>query len=205
MSKSKNEGSRNFYGEYSLEQWINFVLTKEIILPDYQRAFVWEKEDVEDLIDSLKNGLFVPPITIGNYGGKTNYILDGQQRLSAILIAYIGLFPDRDKFKFKDKEYLSTANENDDFSPFIPRIFTSIIDADIYLFGLIYYTIVEGKTISITEKIPFKIKEKVDAFKRNNKHIKSPSALKYLRSRIQTSINIYKNYLISQNNSSDEA
>ena len=45
----------------------------------------------------------------------------------------------------------------------------------------------------------------VDAFKRNNKHIKSPSALKYLRSRIQTSINIYKNYLISQNNSSDEA
>lgn len=205
MSKSKKEGSRNFYGEYSLEQWINFVLTKEIILPDYQRAFVWEKEDVEDLIDSLKNGLFVPPITIGNYGGKTNYILDGQQRLSAILIAYIGLFPDRDKFKFKDKEYLSTANENDDFSPFIPRIFTSIIDADIYLFGLIYYTIVEGKTISITEKIPFKIKEKVDAFKRNNKHIKSPSALKYLRSRIQTSINIYKNYLISQNNSSDEA
>ena len=178
MSKSKKEGSRNFYGEYSLEQWINFVLTKEIILPDYQRAFVWEKEDVEDLIDSLKNGLFVPPITIGNYGGKTNYILDGQQRLSAILIAYIGLFPDRDKFKFKDKEYLSTANENDDFSPFIPRIFTSIIDADIYLFGLIYYTIVEGKTISITEKIPFKIKEKVDAFKRNNKHIKSPSALK---------------------------
>ena len=395
MSKSKKEGSRNFYGEYSLEQWINFVLTKEIILPDYQRAFVWEKEDVEDLIDSLKNGLFVPPITIGNYGGKTNYILDGQQRLSAILIAYIGLFPDRDKFKFKDKEYLSTANENDDLdddedrmpidwqfncfttegqdkesilnkinrskydpvdceldenfwkdtyigfsiiipisdkkpeqqklyssvfrninikgkslsqlesrkslyflkedfdkwfspqfansitinnapidfvrylsllsqykknnedagriaqnyktkmekyyesyilaevnnednflfsqlliadyqqkylalkkhllSPFIPRIFTSIIDADIYLFGLIYYTIVEGKTISITEKIPFKIKEKVDAFKRNNKHIKSPSALKYLRSRIQTSINIYKNYLISQNNSSDEA
>ena len=205
MSKSKKEGSRNFYGEYSLEQWINFVLTKEIILPDYQRAFIWEKEDVEDLIDSLKNGLFVPPITIGNYGGKTNYILDGQQRLSAILIAYIGLFPDRDKFKFKDKEYLSTANENDDFSPFIPRIFTSIIDADIYLFGLIYYTIVEGKTISITEKIPFKIKEKVDAFKRNNKHIKSPSALKYLRSRIQTSINIYKNYLISQNNSSDEA
>jgi len=114
MSKSKKDGSRNFYGEYSLEQWINFMLTKEIILPDYQRAFVWEKEDVEDLIDSLKNGLFVPPVTIGNYDGNTNYILDGQQRLSAILIAYIGLFPDREKFKFRDKEYTFTANENDD-------------------------------------------------------------------------------------------
>ena len=99
MSENKKGGSRNFYGEYSLEQWINFVLTKEIILPDYQRAFVWEKEDVEDLINSLKDGLFVPPVTIGNYGGKANYILDGQQRLSAILIAYIGLFPNREKFK----------------------------------------------------------------------------------------------------------
>ncbi|SUC38068.1 hypothetical protein [Prevotella pallens] len=90
--------------------------------------------------------------------------------------------------------------------PFIPRIFTSIIDADIYLFGLIYYTIVEGKTISSTiERISSEIKEKVDEFKGNNKHTKSPSALKYLRSRIQASINIYRSYLMSQNNSSDEA
>ncbi|SUC38070.1 DUF262 domain-containing protein [Prevotella pallens] len=114
MNTSITKGSRNFYGEYSLEQWIKLILTKEIILPDYQRAFVWEEEDVKELITSLKNGLFVPPITIGNYDGTTNYILDGQQRLSAILIAYIGLFPDREKFKFKDKEYTSTANENDD-------------------------------------------------------------------------------------------
>lgn len=381
MSKSKKDGSRNFYGEYSLEQWINFMLTKEIILPDYQRAFVWEKEDVEDLIDSLKDGLFVPPVTIGNYGGNTNYILDGQQRLSAILIAYIGLFPDREKFKFRDKEYTFTANENDDlddeedrmpiewqfnsftaeghdkesilnkidrskydpvdykldenfwkdayigfsliipisdkkpeqqklyssvfrninikgkslsqlesrkslyflrddfdqwFSPqfannitinnapidFVrylsllsqyknngdagriaqnyktklekyyesyilaevnkdgnslfslllqsnrqncfqmlekclqaenfPKKFNSIIDADIYLFGLIYYTIAKGKTISITEQILSEVQEKIREIKKDNKHTKSPSALKYLRSRIQTSIDVYE-------------
>lgn len=381
MSENKKGGSRNFYGEYSLEQWINFMLTKEIILPDYQRAFVWEKEDVEDLIDSLKNGLFVPPVTIGNYGGNTNYILDGQQRLSAILIAYIGLFPDREKFKFRDKEYTSTANDNDDlddeedrmpiewqfssftaegqdkeiilnkidrskydpvdykldesfwkdayigfsliipisdkepeqqklyssvfrninikgkslsqlesrkslyflrddfdqwFSPqfannitinnapidFVrylsllsqyknngdagriaqnfktklekyyesyilaevnkdgnslfslllqsncqncfqmlenclqtekfPKRFNSIIDADIYLFGLIYYTIARGKTISVTEQILSEVQEKIREIKKDNKHTKSPSALKYLRSRIQTSIDIYR-------------
>lgn len=381
MSENKKGGSRNFYGEYSLEQWINFMLTKEIILPDYQRAFVWEKEDVEDLIDSLKNGLFVPPVTIGNYGGNTNYILDGQQRLSAILIAYIGLFPDREKFKFRDKEYTSTANDNDDlddeedrmpiewqfssftaegqdkeiilnkidrskydpvdykldesfwkdayigfsliipisdkepeqqklyssvfrninikgkslsqlesrkslyflrddfdqwFSPqfannitinnapidFVrylsllsqyknngdagriaqnfktklekyyesyilaevnkdgnslfslllqsncqncfqmlenclqtekfPKKFNSIIDADIYLFGLIYYTIARGKTISVTEQILSEVQEKIREIKKDNKHTKSPSALKYLRSRIQTSIDIYR-------------
>ena len=114
MDMNTTKGSRNFYGEYSLEQWINFMLAKEIVLPDYQRAFDWEKEDVEYLINSLKSGSFVPPIIIGNYGGKTNYILDGQQRLSAILIAYLGLFPKRTMFKFRDKAYASTANENDD-------------------------------------------------------------------------------------------
>ena len=98
MNTNTPKGSRNYYGEYSLEQWIKLMLTKEIVLPPYQRAFVWTKEDVQELINSLQEGLFVPPITIGNYGGTTNYILDGQQRLSALLIAYLELFPKKEEF-----------------------------------------------------------------------------------------------------------
>lgn len=108
------QGSRNYYGEYSLEQWIKLILTKEITLPDYQRAFVWTEEDVRDFINCLKNGLFVPSITIGNYRGTTNYILDGQQRLSAIIIAYLGLFPKKEEFKFTSQKNIASANENDD-------------------------------------------------------------------------------------------
>lgn len=395
MSKNTVKGSRNFYGEYSLEQWINLILTKEIILPDYQRAFVWSEEDVKELITSLKDGLFVPPITIGNYDGKINYILDGQQRLSAILIAYLELFPKKEMFQLTNQEYQATANDNDDiaeededimplewqfryfteagqdkesilkkierekykelilkldssfwrdsyigfsliipisdkreeqqklyssvfrninikgkslshiesrkslyflredfdqwFSPrFIynihinnasidlvrylsllsqykkngdvgrlaqnyktkmekyyesyvlvevnkngntmfaplfseenearykrleaflkadrfPKGFTSIIDADIYLFGAIYYTIVENKNVSITEELHSKIQESVRGFKDDYKHSKSPSALKYLRFRIQTSIDIYSSFASDLMNSSDEA
>ena len=395
MSKNTAKGSRNFYGEYSLEQWIKLILTKEIILPDYQRAFVWSEEDVRELITSLKDGLFIPPITIGNYDGKTNYILDGQQRLSAILIAYLGLFPKKEKFKFSMSEYQGTANDNDDiaeededimplewqfnyftkagqdkqsilekiekdkyktknydldsnfwkdsyigfsliipisnereeqqklyssvfrninikgkslsqlesrkalyflkedfdkwfsprfangvtinnspidfvrylsllsqykkngdtgrlaqyyktkmekyfesyilaevykqdrtmFTPLLskdnqdrydrleaflkvdgfPRGFTSIIDADVYLFGAIYYTIVENKKVSITEEFRRRIDKKVDTFKDDDKHKKSPAALKYLRSRIQSSIDIYRRYASDLTNSSDEA
>ena len=394
MSKNTAKGSRNFYGEYSLEQWIKLILTKEIILPDYQRAFVWSEEDVRELITSLKDGLFIPPITIGNYDGKTNYILDGQQRLSAILIAYLGLFPKKEKFKFSMSEYQGTANDNDDiaeededimplewqfnyftkagqdkqsilekiekdkyktknydldsnfwkdsyigfsliipisdereeqqklyssvfrninikgksltrlesrkslyflrkdfdkwFSPqfancitinyspidfvrylsllsqykkngetgrlaqyyktkmetyyesyilaevnkqgtmFTPLLskdnqdrydrleeflkadcfskgFASIIDADVYLFGAIYYTIVENKKVSITEELQSEIKEKIQGFKGNYMHSKSPSALKYLRSRIQSSIDIYRTYASDLTNSNDEA
>lgn len=395
MSKNTAKGSRNFYGEYSLEQWIKLILTKEIILPDYQRAFVWSEEDVRELITSLKDGLFVPPITIGNYEGKTNYILDGQQRLSAILIAYLGLFPKKDRFKFSISEYQGTANDNDDiaeededimplewqfnyftkagqdkqsileniekdkyktenyeldsnfwkdsyigfsliipisddgeeqqklyssvfrninikgrslsrlesrkslyflkedfdkwfsprfiynihinnasidlvrylsllsqykkdkstdklaqnyktkmetyyesyilaevnkqggtmFTPLLskdnqdrydrleaflkaddfPKNFISIIDADVYLFGAIYYTIVRNKRVSITEVLQSKIQKKIQEFKDDYMHSKSPSALKYLRSRIQSSIDIYKGYASDLTNSSDEA
>lgn len=395
MSKNTAKGSRNFYGEYSLEQWIKLILTKEIILPEFQRAFVWSEEDVEELIISLKDGLFVPPITIGNYDDKTNYILDGQQRLSAILIAYLGLFPKKDKFKLSMLEYQDTANDNDDiaeededimplewhfnyftkagqdkqsilekiekdkyktknydldsnfwkdsyigfsliipisnereeqqklyssvfrninikgksltqlesrkalyflkedfskwFSPrfiynihinkasidfvrylsllsqykknretgrlaqnyktkmetyyesyilaevykqdrtmFTPLLskdnqdrydkleaflkadcfskgFASIIDADVYLFGAIYYTIVRNKKVSITEELQSKIQEKIQEFKGDHLHYKSPAALKYLRSRIQSSIDIYRRYASDLTNSSDEA
>ena len=396
MSKNTVKGSRNFYGEYSLEQWIKLILTKEIILPDYQRAFVWSEEDVKELITSLKDGLFVPPITIGNYDGKINYILDGQQRLSAILIAYLELFPKKEMFQLTNQEYQATANDNDDiaeededimplewqfryfteagqdkesilkkiernkykelilkldssfwrdsyigfsliipisdkreeqqklyssvfrninikgkslshiesrkslyflredfdqwfsprfiynihinnasidlvrylsllsqykkkkgdvgklaqnyktkmekyyesyvlvevnkndntmFSPLFseenearykrieefikadgfPQVFTSIIDADIYLFGAIYYTIVENKNVSITEELHSKIRECAIEFKKDYKHSKSPSALKYLRLRIQTSIDIYSSFASDLMNSSDEA
>jgi hypothetical protein len=395
MSKNTAKGSRNFYGEYSLEQWIKLILTKEIILPDYQRAFVWSEEDVRELITSLKDGLFVPPITIGNYDGKTNYILDGQQRLSAILIAYLGLFPRKDMFKFSMSEYQGTANDNDDiaeededimplewqfnyftkagqdkksilekiekdkyktvnfeldsnfwkdsyigfsliipisnereeqqklyssvfrninikgkslsqlesrkslyflrkdfdkwfspqfancitinyspidfvrylsllsqykkngdagrlaqnyktkmekyyesyilaevnkqggtmFTPLLskdnqdrydrleaflkadsfPKGFTSIIDADVYLFGAIYFIIAKNKKVSITEEFRPQIDKQVDTFKDDDKHKKSPAALKYLRPRIQTSIEIYSRFTSDLINKSDEA
>lgn len=394
---STTEGSRNYYGEYSLEQWIKLMLNEEIILPDYQRAFVWTEEDVKELINSIKNGLFVPPITIGNYGGTTNYILDGQQRLSAILIAFLGLFPKKEEFKFLGGEYQTAANENDDiieeenentmplewqfkyftqagrdrqkilqtidqskyktidfeldsrfwrdsyigfsliipiskelglqqklyssvfrninikgkplsniegrkslyflrenldqwFSPqfaykitinnapidfvrylsllsqykkngdaarlaqtyktkmekyyesyilaevnnedcsmftrllasdnqtryqalerqiqiaHFPNRFSSIIDADVYLFGLIYYTIAEGDTITITENLCSEARSKIQEFKRDSSHIKSPSAFKHLRKRIQASIDIYRKYrMLPQISSNNEA
>lgn len=86
-----------------------------------------------------------------------------------------------------------------------PKGFISIIDADVYLFGAIYYTIVENKKVSITEELQSKIKEKIQEFKGNYMHSKSPSALKYLRSRIQSSIDIYRTYASNLTNSNDEA
>lgn len=106
--------NRVFYGQYSLQHWLDLILKGNVILPDYQRFFVWNESKVRTLIDTLKKKQFVPPITIGafNENGVTqNLILDGQQRLTSILLAHLGLFPDVGIFR-ATLEHI--ANENDD-------------------------------------------------------------------------------------------
>lgn len=91
-----------FYGEYTLLHWIELILKHNIILPDYQRGFVWPKENVESIVGSFKDGSFVPPVVIGTYKQDKitkNIILDGQQRLTSLLLSYIKLYPKFEDFK----------------------------------------------------------------------------------------------------------
>lgn len=106
--------NRVYYGEYSLKHWIDLILTQNVILPDYQRFFVWSENKVETLIETLKNKQFVPPVTIGAFklaNTNQNLILDGQQRLTSVLLAYLGLYPDENTYKIAIEKF---ANENDD-------------------------------------------------------------------------------------------
>lgn len=105
--------NRVYYGEYSLQHWIRLILKKDIILPDYQRYFVWNQKKVETLIDTLKNKQFVPPVTIGAFNiddTNQNLILDGQQRLTSLILAYLGLYPDEKTYKSAVEKF---ANDND--------------------------------------------------------------------------------------------
>lgn len=103
-----------YYGEYTLKHWINMMLTGNIVLPDYQRHFVWREKDVKRLLQSLSDGQFVQPVTIALYNDgttKQNLILDGQQRLTSLLLAYLGYFPN--KKKFEAGECAKVASEDD--------------------------------------------------------------------------------------------
>lgn len=65
-------------------------------------------------MQSLKDGQFVQPVTIALYSDgtvKQNLILDGQQRLTSVLLAYLGYFPD--KKKFESGASARVANEDD--------------------------------------------------------------------------------------------
>ena len=91
---------------------INLILKKNIILPDYQRYFVWDQNKAKELIKAFKEKQFIPPVTIGNFKSEKesiNLILDGQQRLTSILLAYIGYFPN----KMINQKELKFMDEND--------------------------------------------------------------------------------------------
>ena len=111
-----------YYGEYTLRHWISLILKGNITLPEYQRYFVWNESKSEHLISAFKSNQFVPPVTIGAFkidGGSNNLILDGQQRLTSILLAYLGVYPDVSKYR---KSLEKLANENDDFDEEIEEL-----------------------------------------------------------------------------------
>lgn len=115
--------SRVYYGEYSLKHWINLLLKRNIVLPDYQRSFVWDEKDIRRLIKSLGEGQFVQPVTIANYNcedREQNLLLDGQQRLTSILLSYLGYIPDKEKFL--NVEELASSDDSDDGDGSVTKI-----------------------------------------------------------------------------------
>lgn len=107
--------SKTYYGEYSLMHWVNMMLNGDISLPEYQRSFVWHEKDIKRLLRSISNDQFIQPVTIALDPGvqtqkSKNIILDGQQRLTSILLAYIGYMPDLSKFAKDDT--LATGDDS---------------------------------------------------------------------------------------------
>lgn len=110
--------NRIYYGEYSLKHWIDMMLKKKITLPEYQRSFVWDEKAVKRFIKSLKEKQFIPPVTIAHYkieneDNETNLILDGQQRLTSLLLAAIDHYPDKNKFE-KSEDITRSEDDSED-------------------------------------------------------------------------------------------
>ena len=68
---------------------------------------------------------------------------------------------------------------------------------DMYLFGLIYAIVFEDKTVDTTNQAELreKIEAKIVHLKSDENHKRAPSALKYLKARINASIEIYNEYI----------
>lgn len=65
---------------------------KDIVIPDFQREFVWSKKQASLLIDSFLSGLPVPSVFFYIDDDNKNLVIDGQQRILSSVYFFEGLF-----------------------------------------------------------------------------------------------------------------
>jgi len=93
----------NFYGaDFTLEVLNNKLNSEEIIIPKFQRKFVWPLKRASKLIESFLLGLPVPQIFLYREE-KTQDLLvvDGHQRLRSIQCFFSGTFDDGRPFRLR--------------------------------------------------------------------------------------------------------
>lgn len=87
--------------QYSVSAILGLIDAKQFVIPEIQRPFVWKRSQVRDLIDSLYNGYPIgyiitwknPDVRIkdGTASNGKHVLIDGQQRITALMAAISGL------------------------------------------------------------------------------------------------------------------
>ncbi|WP_217650488.1 DUF262 domain-containing protein [Spirulina major] len=88
------------YGaDYPVDGLVKRIERGDIIVPNFQRAYVWKIEQASRFIESLLLGLPVPGIFLAKDENNKLIIIDGQQRLRTLESFYKGIFVDDKVFK----------------------------------------------------------------------------------------------------------
>ncbi len=83
----------NYPADFTLEVLYQQWKSEEIIIPSFQRQFVWRKPQASKLIESFLLGLPVPSIFLYKESDGDQYlVIDGQQRLKSIYFFMDGHF-----------------------------------------------------------------------------------------------------------------
>ena len=87
--------------QYSVSAILGLIEAQQFVIPEIQRPFVWKRAQVRDLIDSLYNGYPTGYIITwknpdvqtksGTMAGGKHVLIDGQQRITAIMAAIAGV------------------------------------------------------------------------------------------------------------------
>lgn len=82
--------------DWTLEILASKFTTGDIIIPDYQRKFVWDIRRASTLIESFAIGLPVPQVFFYENGDGQLEVIDGQQRITSIAYFFEGYFGEAD-------------------------------------------------------------------------------------------------------------
>ena len=89
-----------YYEQFTSENLIGLIEANDFVIPEIQRPFVWKRSQVRDLIDSLYHGYPTGYIITwknpsvrtkdGGYSQGKKVLIDGQQRITALMAAISG-------------------------------------------------------------------------------------------------------------------
>lgn len=113
--------------DFTLEILHQKLLLQEIVIPKFQRGFVWKMPQASRLIESFLLGLPVPQIFIYTDQDQKLLIIDGQQRLKSIHYYFEGYFGERDKTGKRRVFKLEGLNER---SKWIGKAFEDLDESD---------------------------------------------------------------------------
>lgn len=114
--------------DYTLEVLARKMTGPEpsIIIPSFQRKFVWKLSQSSKLIESFLLGLPVPPVFLYVQGDEKLLVVDGQQRLRSIAYFFAGYHGEEKKGK-RPVFRLTGLNEK---SPFADKTVKDLEDTD---------------------------------------------------------------------------
>jgi uncharacterized protein with ParB-like and HNH nuclease domain len=106
--------ARNYIASYTLNSILNLIRNGSLAVPAFQRGFVWRKENIKQLFESINDGFPIGVITViehepkhfeaapnkltlfpesppeGILSTKRLWILDGSQRLASLYNVFLG-------------------------------------------------------------------------------------------------------------------
>ena len=83
--------------DFNTKTLVDFIDSSVVVIPGFQRNYVWDIKRASRLIESLVVGLPVPQVFLYERGRDEFVLIDGQQRLMSIYYFVKGRFPKKSK------------------------------------------------------------------------------------------------------------
>jgi hypothetical protein len=83
----------SFGADYDVEGLVKRLNRGDVLIPEFQRDYVWTQKEASKFIESLLLGLPVPGVFMAREAGTNKLlVIDGQQRLRSLQFFYNGVF-----------------------------------------------------------------------------------------------------------------
>jgi uncharacterized protein with ParB-like and HNH nuclease domain len=103
--------------DLSFRELITMYNEQELVKPELQRKYVWDKTEASRFIDSLLLGLPVPSIFLANTKDNRKLIIDGYQRIMTVYDYVKGLWStDKSVFKLVNSDRINSRWKGKAFS-----------------------------------------------------------------------------------------